>query len=85
MALLLSSTATSASRLTSGLRLCPVTCRKHPSQWAVVRRQDAAQVATFHQAQRIPFAKGSYNLTEQSRLYRTDRDMYERLKAAANR
>ena len=32
-----------------------------------------------------PFAKESYNLTEQSRLYRTDRDMYERLKAAANR
>ena len=32
-----------------------------------------------------PFAKDSYNLTEQSRLYRTDRDMYERLKAAANR
>ena len=32
-----------------------------------------------------PFAKESFNLTEQSRLYRTDRDMYERLKAAANR
>ena len=32
-----------------------------------------------------PFAKESYNLTEQSRLYRTDRDMYERLKAAASR
>jgi hypothetical protein len=32
-----------------------------------------------------PFAKESYNLTEQSRLFRTDRDMYERLKAAANR
>jgi len=32
-----------------------------------------------------PFAKDTYNLTEQSRLFRTDRDMYERLKAAANR
>ena len=32
-----------------------------------------------------PFAKESFNLTEQSRLYRTDRDMYERLKAAAHR
>ena len=32
-----------------------------------------------------PFSKENYNLTEQSRLYRTDRDMYERLKAAANR
>ena len=32
-----------------------------------------------------PFAKESFNLTEQSRLYRTDREMYERLKAAANR
>ena len=32
-----------------------------------------------------PFAKDSFNLTEQSRLFRTDRDMYERLKAAANR
>ena len=34
---------------------------------------------------RNPFAKDTYNLTEQSRLFRTDRDMYERLKAAANR
>ena len=32
-----------------------------------------------------PFSKETYNLTEQSRLYKTDRDMYERLKAAANR
>ena len=32
-----------------------------------------------------PFAKETFNLTEQSRLFRTDRDMYERLKAAANR
>jgi polyhydroxyalkanoate synthesis regulator phasin len=32
-----------------------------------------------------PFAKETYNLTEQSRLFRTDRDLYERLKAAANR
>lgn len=30
-----------------------------------------------------PFARESFNLTEQSRLFRTDRDMYERLKAAA--
>ena len=32
-----------------------------------------------------PFSRETFNLTEQSRLYRTDRDMYERLKAAANR
>ena len=32
-----------------------------------------------------PFAKDTFNLTEQSRLFRTDRDMYERLKDAANR
>lgn len=32
-----------------------------------------------------PFAKETFNLTEQSRLYKTDRDMYERLKAAALR
>jgi hypothetical protein len=32
-----------------------------------------------------PFAQESFNLTEQSRLFRTDRDMYERLKAAAAR
>jgi hypothetical protein len=32
-----------------------------------------------------PFAQESFNLTEQSRLFRTDRDMYERLKAAATR
>ena len=32
-----------------------------------------------------PFAQESFNLTEQSRLFRTDRDMYDRLKAAATR
>jgi hypothetical protein len=34
-----------------------------------------------------PFVKGSpdYNITEQARLFRTNREMYERLKAAANR
>ncbi len=32
-----------------------------------------------------PFSQESFNLTEQSRLFRTDRDMYERLKAAAAR
>ena len=32
-----------------------------------------------------PFAKDTFNLTEQSRLFRTDRDLYERLKDAANR
>lgn len=31
-----------------------------------------------------PFTREHFNLTEQSRLYRTDRDLYERLKAAAN-
>jgi len=32
-----------------------------------------------------PFAPDSFNLTEQSRLFKTDRDLYERLKAAAAR
>ena len=32
-----------------------------------------------------PFAPDNFNLTEQSRLYRTDRDLYDRLKAAASR
>ena len=32
-----------------------------------------------------PFTPENFNLTEQSRLYKTDRDMYDRLKAAANR
>ena len=32
-----------------------------------------------------PFAPETFNLTEQSRLYRTDRDMYDRMKAAAQR
>jgi hypothetical protein len=32
-----------------------------------------------------PFSRDSFNLTEQARLFRTDRDMYDRLKAAANR
>ena len=32
-----------------------------------------------------PFSRQTFNLTEQSRLFRTDRDLYERMKAAANR
>ena len=32
-----------------------------------------------------PFSKETFNLTEQSRLFKTDRDMYESLKNAANR
>jgi hypothetical protein len=32
-----------------------------------------------------PFAPETFNLTQQSRLYRTDRDMYDRMKAAAQR
>ena len=32
-----------------------------------------------------PFAAETFNLTEQSRLFRTDRDMYDRMKAAAQR
>jgi hypothetical protein len=28
-----------------------------------------------------PFARESFNLTEQSRLYKTNRDLYEHLKA----
>ena len=32
-----------------------------------------------------PFSPHNFNLTEQSRLYRTDRDLYDRLKAAAKR
>jgi len=32
-----------------------------------------------------PFAPESFNLTEQSRLYKTDRDLYDKLKAAAAR
>jgi hypothetical protein len=32
-----------------------------------------------------PFAPESFNLTEQSRLFRTDRDLYDRLKMAAGR
>jgi len=31
-----------------------------------------------------PFTREHFNLTEQSRLYKTDRDLYERLKVAAN-
>ena len=32
-----------------------------------------------------PFATETFNLTEQSRLFRTDRDLYDRMKAAAQR
>ena len=32
-----------------------------------------------------PFSRDSFNLTEQARLFRTDRDLYERMKSTANR
>jgi hypothetical protein len=32
-----------------------------------------------------PFSRDSFNLTEQARLFRTDRDLYDRMKATANR
>jgi hypothetical protein len=32
-----------------------------------------------------PFSKESFNLTEQARLFRTDRELYDRMKAMANR
>jgi len=32
-----------------------------------------------------PFATETFNLTEQARLFKTDRDMYDRMKAAAQR
>jgi hypothetical protein len=32
-----------------------------------------------------PFNRDNFNLTEQARLFKTDRDLYERMKAAANR
>ena len=32
-----------------------------------------------------PFNRDTFNLTEQARLYKTDRDLYERMKAVANR
>jgi hypothetical protein len=32
-----------------------------------------------------PFNRDSFNLTEQARLFRTDRDLYDRMKVAANR
>jgi hypothetical protein len=32
-----------------------------------------------------PFSRDAFNLTEQARLFKTDRDLYERMKATANR
>ncbi len=32
-----------------------------------------------------PFSRDSFNLTEQARLFKTDRDLYDRMKATANR
>jgi len=32
-----------------------------------------------------PFNRDTFNLTEQARLYKTDRDLYDRMKAVANR
>ena len=32
-----------------------------------------------------PFAPDTFNITEQMRLYRTDKDLYDRLQSAAKR
>lgn len=41
--------------------------------------------ATLPAGIKNPFAPDSFNLTEQARLFRTDRDLYDRLKAAVGR
>jgi len=42
-------------------------------------------VGTVPTGMKNPFSRDSFNLTEQSRLFKTDRDLYDRLKATANR
>jgi multidrug efflux pump subunit AcrA (membrane-fusion protein) len=42
-------------------------------------------VGTVPAGMKNPFSRDSFNLTEQSRLFKTDRDLYDRLKATANR
>jgi len=44
-----------------------------------------SSTSTLPAGMKNPFSRESFNLTEQARLYRTDRDLYDRMKAAANR
>ena len=45
----------------------------------------SGSTATLAVGMKNPFSRESFNLTEQARLFRTDRDLYERMKATANR
>lgn len=61
----------------------PAWMQKQPRPQGGGAPSSAASTATI--GIKNPFAPESFNLTEQSRLYRTDRDLYDRLKAAAGR
>ena len=61
----------------------PAWMQKQPKPQGGGAPSTAASTATI--GIKNPFAQESFNLTEQSRLYRTDRDLYDRLKAAAGR
>ena len=61
----------------------PAWMQKQPKPQGGGAPSTAASTATI--GIKNPFAPESFNLTEQSRLYRTDRDLYDRLKAAAGR
>jgi len=61
----------------------PAWMQKQPKPQGGGAPSNGASTATI--GIKNPFAPESFNLTEQSRLYRTDRDLYERLKAAAKR
>ena len=77
MALLLSSMATSASRLGNGRKSLPSYMQKQPKPQGSGAPAGPTWAAMFLPGKN-PFSKESNNLTEQSRLYRTDRDMYAR-------
>jgi hypothetical protein len=63
----------------------PSWMQKQPKPQGSGAPSGAASAGSIPSGITNPFSRESFNLTEQARLFRTDRDMYDRLKAAANR
>jgi hypothetical protein len=63
----------------------PAWMQKQPKPQGSGAPSAAASTGGIPAGMANPFSRDTFNLTEQARLFRTDRDLYDRMKAAANR